>query len=83
MKRHTLKTVTVTFQYVMCVDTDYKEEYSTAVREMQRAFNDLGDHQVEIDIEDYADGDADYNDKCTPYGYFEHKEVNKTIGELK
>jgi hypothetical protein len=78
-----LKTVTVSFQFVMSHDTDYKDEYSTAVRMLPNAFKDLADHEMEINIAEYVDGDSGYSDGCTPYGYFNGRNNTPTISEIK
>ena len=77
-----LKTVTVILQFVMVADADYKDDYSMASRCYDEAIVDINFDHCDVTIEDYKDGDAEYNDSCTPYGYG-HLVNGKTIGELK
>ena len=62
-----LKTVTVTYQYVIGVDSDHKDEYSTARMLSEQAFRDMCFAEMDVDIEDYKEGDAGYDDKSYIY----------------
>jgi hypothetical protein len=77
-----LMTVTVTMQFVMMADSDYKDDYSMASRCYDEAIGDIQFDQCEVDIVDYKDDVVGWDDSCIPYGYG-HLVSDKTIGELK
>mgnify|MGYP003430445936 FL=1 len=77
-----LKTVTVTLQYVIAVDEDYKSDFTTARHAFDEAVTDMG-FPGDAQIEDYVVGDAEYTDDSLPYGYENGYVCKRTIGEIK
>lgn len=77
-----LKTVTVSFSFVMAVDSEYKSEYSTAKHCLDEVWTDM-QYLSDVDIEDFKDGDAGFTDRHLPYGYHNGTVANITIGEIK
>jgi hypothetical protein len=74
-----LKTVTVTFEYVIVVDdndADYAMVDSIAREHFRDACRDLSAYEVEYDITDYSENPAtDWDGMCIPYGSENDKRI--------
>lgn len=74
-----LYTVTATFQYVIVAD-DLTDARNVAIETVDEAFSELSpSRDIDYSIKSYDSGDADYNDACLPFTYYDTPE--KTIGE--
>lgn len=66
-----LKTVTITYEYVIVVEDDSTEDdcVPIALENAQEAFKDISTYDLEISIDDYRPGSFyGWDNNCIPYG---------------
>ena len=75
-----LKTVTVTFDFVMVVDDNEINSNVTAQDCVENVLRDMSKCDIEIDLSDYISGSVyGWDDDCIPYGGDGATKIGKLI----